>query len=192
MRNFAHLSSGLDVQPLMAAISRNPQIWTEHTERQTYPGTAHEDTECIVLRWCKGIDFKSAFAEIPAFNYPAMGLLLEAHELINYTIHRVGARELGRVLVVNLHVGGKVRPHTDEGAYADHYERFHIALDAEPGCLFNCADETIEMKTGELWCFNHKTEHSVHNLSEKPRLHLIIDCVAPEFRYQRHEVKLAV
>lgn len=184
MRHFEHLSSGLDVKPLTEALARQPELWSEVTGRQEYPGSAHRQTKAIFLRWCKGLDIKSAFTEIPAFNFPAIGKLPEAHELINKTIHRVGALELGRVLIVSLQPGGVITPHADEGAYADHYERFHIALYSKD-CVFHCGGEMAEMKEGELWWFNHKLEHTVINISHEPRLHLIIDCVSPMFRESR-------
>lgn len=194
MTHFKLLASGLDVSKLAAEIASQPDLFDEVTDRQDYPGSAHRDSKTIFLRWCKGLDVKSAFSEIPAFDFPAMGKLATARELINYAIHRAGAQQLGRVLVVSLRPGGVVTPHADEGAYADFYERFHIVLKSEPGNIFRCEDETVEMKTGDLWCFNHKTEHEVRNMSDSNRIHLIIDMVAPEFRRERmnHEDQHAV
>lgn len=192
MHDFQCLSKGLDVSPLVEALNRNKALWTEITGRQDYEGSAHQDTSSIFLRWCKGLDINAAFTEIPAFNFPAMGKLAEAHELINYTLRRVSAAQLGRVLIVNLRQGGAIAPHADEGAYADHYERFHIALDSKPGNVFSTEHETVEMKTGELWWFNHKEKHQVQNLSGCDRLHMIIDCVAPMYRRERAQVSLAV
>lgn len=192
MRNFECLSKGLDVCPLVEALGRHKALWNDITDRQTFPGSAHKDTTSIFLRWCKGLDINAAFTEIPAFNYPAMGELKEAHDLINYVIRRVGAKELGRIIIVNLKAGGFIEPHADEGAYADHYERFHIALNSEPGNLFTTEDETVEMATGELWWFNHKEQHQVLNVSGYDRIHMIIDCVAPMYRRERAPVNLAV
>lgn len=185
MRNFECLSTGLDVCPLMRAIARQSELFAQTTTRQDYPGSAHKDTSTIFLRWCKGLDVQAAFTEIPSFDFPAMGKLQEAHELINYTLRRVSATELGRVLIVSLHSGGVITPHADEGAYADHYERFHIVLASEGGVIFRADDESVEMRPGELWYFNHKAEHEVRNLSGHPRLHMIIDAVAPSYRQER-------
>lgn len=192
MRNFELLSTGLNVGPLSGALKRQPELWGEITGRQDHPASPHKDTECVFLRWCKNLDVQSVFTEIPAFDFPAMGKLREAHELINYTIRRVSALQLGRVLIVSLRPGGVITPHADEGAYADYYERFHIVLKSEYGNVFQCDEELVEMKTGELWCFNHKTEHTVRNLSDQPRLHMIIDAVAPKYRRERALVNRAV
>lgn len=187
VNHFQRLASGLNVTPLVDAIARQEDLFSEITKRQDYAGSAHADTRSIFLRWCKGLDVQSAFTEIPAFDFPAMGKLAEARELIQYTIRRVQAQEFGRALIVALRPGGIIMPHADEGAYADHYERFHIVLKSEPGVLFRCDDETVEMKPGELWCFNHKIEHEVRNHSGHERIHLIMDMVAPQFRRERHQ-----
>jgi Aspartyl/Asparaginyl beta-hydroxylase len=184
MRAFELLSKGLDVTPLTEALARQPELWLDETTRQDYAGSAHKDTQSIFLRWCKSLDVNAAFTEIPAFDLSAMGKLREAHELINYTIHRAGGLQLGRVLIVSLRSGGVITPHSDEGVYADYYERFHIALKSED-CHFYCGDESVQMKTGELWWFNHKETHQVKNLGTEDRLHLIIDMVAPNFRRER-------
>ena len=159
MTHFLRLATGLDVSKLMGELDAQPQLFDEITGRQDYPGSAHKDTKCVFLRWCKGLDVTSAFTEIPAFDFPAMGKLPAAHELINYSIHRANAQQLGRVLIAKLRPGGVITPHADEGAYADFYERFHVVLKSEDGNIFRCEDETVEMKTGDLWCFNHKSEH---------------------------------
>lgn len=185
MRSFELLSSGLDVEPLNEALKRQTELWDEVTGRQDYPGSAHKDTKAIFLRWCKGLDVQSAFTEIPAFNFPAMGKLKEAHNLINEITSRAGAKELGRILIVNLRSGGAITPHADEGVYADYYERFHLVLHSESGNIFKCDGEEVEMKTGELWWFNHKECHEVVNKSQSDRIHLIIDAVAPTFRRER-------
>lgn len=185
MQSFECLSRGLDVCPLVEALKRNPELWDEITGREAFPNSPHKDTKSIFLRWCRGLELQSAFTEIPAFDYPAMGKLSEARELINQTLQKVNATELGRVLIVNLRVGGAITPHSDEGAYADYYERFHIALSCKPGNLFSCNGETVEMNPGELWWFNHKERHKAHNISGNDRIHMIIDCVAPTYRRER-------
>lgn len=185
MLNFQNLSAKLDVRPLLCSLERQPELWNEITGRQDYPGSAHGNTKSIFLRWCKGLDINSAFTEIPAFNFPAMGKLPEAHELINSVIQKAGGQELGRVLIVNLCPGGRILPHADEGAYADYYERFHIVLKSEDGNFFRCGKEITKMLPGEVWCFNHKERHEAINNSQSDRIHMIVDMVAPQFRQER-------
>lgn len=185
MVHFKLIQSGIDVSKLASSLAAQPSLFDEITDRQDFEGSAHKDTRAIFLRWCKGLSLLSAFTEIPAFNFPAMGQLTEAHELINKITSEVHAKELGRVLIANLRSGGVITPHADEGAYADHYERFHLVIKSEAGNEFICGGETVEMKTGELWWFNHKQEHTVLNRSASDRIHLILDAVAPAYRHER-------
>lgn len=186
MENFKRLQTGFDVERLSSQLSAQPDLWSEITERQKYPGSAHKDSESIFLRWCAGKTVDAAFSEIPAYNYPAFAKLPAAQELVQMVMLHANAKELGRALVVNLKAGGKVDQHIDEGSYADHYERFHVVIDSKPGNLFFCGNEAVEMKTGDIWWFNHKLEHWVQNDSDSPRIHLIVDVVAPSFRRERH------
>jgi Aspartyl/Asparaginyl beta-hydroxylase len=182
--HFQKLASGLAVFPLLSAIDAQPKLFKEISGRQDYQGSAHQDTKSIFLRWCKDLGVSSAFTEIPAFDYPAMGKLPEAQELIQFAIRAAGGQKLGRVLIVSLRPGGVITPHADEGAYADHYERFHIVLKSE-SVIFKCADEWVEMEPGDLYWFNHKEQHEVASYSKEPRVHMIIDMVAPKFRRER-------
>lgn len=171
--------------PLNEAVARQPDLWNEIQERQKFSGSPHGDTETIFLRWCKGLNLHSAFTEIPAFDCLAMGKLLEAHEHINYALSLASGQKLGRVLIVKLRPGGVITPHIDEGDYADHYERFHVVLKSQAGVLFTCGNEAVQMKAGEVWWFNHKEVHEVHNLSQSDRIHMMVDMVAPKFRRER-------
>lgn len=189
MRNFQRLTTDLPVSALNAALLRHSNLWSEITARQEYEGSAHRHTQTIFLRWCEGQTIEAAFSEIRAIDYPACNKLPESFELAQMALRKIGTdspKDLGRILITSLNPHGIISPHIDEGAYADHYERFHLVLESEPGNLFFCGDEVAQMKPGELWWFNHKKTHTVYNGSDRARVHMIIDCVAPDFRRERH------
>lgn len=188
--NLKRLAHGIDTKPLLEAIERQPDLWKEITDRQDTPGSPHRDTECIFLRWCETKSIEAAFTEIPAIDYPAYEKLPQARLLVETVLQVTGATKLGRVLIAKLNPAGSIEKHADEGAYADCYERFHVALESEPGNTFFVEDrehygEFAEMQAGELWYFNHKKPHHVFNGSALPRIHLIVDAVAPKFRKER-------
>ena len=58
-------------------------------------------------------------------------------------------------------------------ADADYYDRMHYVVSGE--CDFTCGDETVHMRQGEAWWFNHRLMHSVVNNGAEDRVHLIID-----------------
>lgn len=191
MRNLIRIAVDLPIQPLRAAIEARPELWGEITDRQSYPGSAHRDTEAVFLRWCAGRDAISAFTDLQSVEYRAMHVLhREAWPLLDAVYAAVGGRELGRAMVVNLKPGGSITPHADEGAYADTFERFHVPLRSGADCFFHVAGEresyeTVRMRPGELWWFNHKQTHWVGNVSHEPRWNLIVDIKAPAYRRER-------
>jgi hypothetical protein len=191
--NFIKITDGIDVEPLRKAIESKSHLWGQITARQTTPGSPHHETECIFLRWCDGQDVHSAFNDLRAVNYPAYAELPEANALIAAVYKASEAKELGRVIIVNLKPLGFITPHADEGAYADHYERFHLPLtsDSDRNTFFvennKQHGEYCMMRDGEVWWFNHKKVHTALNDSGYPRWHLIVDVVAPKYRVERQE-----
>lgn len=179
--NFKRLVTGLDVAPILNTINTMPELWHEITLRQEYPGSSHQDTESIFLRGPKSLTREDYFFDLGSFDYPAMNKLGE----IIYPVMEVVAdilkiAELGRVIIVKLNHHGVIKPHIDEGLYADHFARFHICLQAE-GSTLTAGDETQHFSPGEAWWFNHKVIHSGINNSDVPRIHLIFDAVTPLF-----------
>lgn len=189
-QNFALLKSQVDVYPLLKALERNAHLFDQITGRQDTPGSPHSDTKAIFLRWSKDLSVHAAFNYIEAVDFPAFSELPEARELVADVIKATGADKLGRVLITLLKPGGFILPHADEGAVADHYERFHLVLHSEEGNFFYSqlnpsSGEYVHMKEGEIWWFNHKRPHWVENNSGSDRIHLIVDAVAPKYRRER-------
>lgn len=185
MSNFKLVAQGLDVKPLVDALESRPELWKHITARQIAPGSAHHDTEAIFLRWCAKLDVHAAFNELEAVDFRAALELPEAVELVKQALQHIPHEAIGRILIVNLKAGGSIDAHMDEGAYADHYDRFHISLQSDEGNIFHVGGKSFHALPGELWWFNHKQHHSVENKSGRDRLHLILDVVAPEYRAMR-------
>lgn len=153
------------------------ELWDVFTARQDTPGSPHHDTRCIVLRGPVG-DLLTAdvvFNEIQSVDTCAVEYLPAVRDLCIAACARLGVKELGRVMLVELAPGGHIDRHFDDGAYAAHYQRFHLVLQSDDGNTFTCGAESIHMKPGELWKFDHRAEHEVTNASARPRIHLIID-----------------
>lgn len=176
--NFERIAQGVDVAPLIDALEAQPELWDEITLRQDYPGSAHHDTNCIFLRGPYAFTFAEYMGNTQAYDYPMMDALMPAiADVMRPIVNNLGVTELGYVLIVRLKAGGEIDPHIDEGAYAEHYERFHLVLTSEPGNEFTVDDETVHMAPGEVWWFNHRRLHSVINGSAYERIHVIFDAV---------------
>lgn len=176
--NFRRLLSRLHVGEASKEIAAQPDLWKLIQVRQQYDGTAHADTETIVLRGPTSIE--GILDNLEAFNFDTAEKLPSTVALIRRVADFLQGREIGRIMLVRLSDHGCISPHVDEGAYARYYARFHLPIDSNPGCLFRCGEESVNMAPGELWWFNHQIVHSVLNRGA-PRIHLIMDLTAPGF-----------
>lgn len=177
MNNFERIATDLNVIPLLNKLE--PELWREITLRQEYPG-AHHDTETIFLRGPKTLTPQDYFYDLGAYDYPAMNkLFYTVLPLVMPVLDKIQTIELGRMLIVKLKPHGVVDLHVDEGLYADHYARFHICLQADEGSALTAEEETQHFAPGEVWWFNHKSNHYAKNESDTPRIHLIFDAVTP-------------
>lgn len=169
--------TGIDVRAAAAEIDSAPLMWKVMQFRQLYDGTAHADTETIVLRGPNTIE--GIFDNLECIDFKVLDAYPATLDLIRMVVEFLQVRELGRIMLVRLDEGGCIRPHVDEGAYARYFARFHLVIDSM-GCRFRCGEEYVTMLPGELWWFNHQVVHSVINRG-KPRTHLIMDFTAPGF-----------
>ena len=155
-------------------------LWDVFTGRQDTPGSAHHDTRCVVLRGpaAQELTHDVVFSMIECVDAAdVLADLPYVVEVCAAVCKRLRVTQLGRVMLVELKPGGHIDQHTDQGAYATHYDRFHLVLQSDPGNTFTNGDETIHMQPGELWQFNHHVEHEVTNNSNTSRIHLILDAV---------------
>jgi hypothetical protein len=176
IENFKQLGYGLPVDNLKTYLENNPDMWKLNTIRQDYPDSAHIDTETIFIRGPKEFTFEEYQGNLEAYNYDVPQEL--SHNVISILMRCqtvIDANELGYVLIVKLLAGGEVFPHCDEGRYAEYYNRYHIVIQSSEGNIFTVNDESVEMKEGELWTFNHRAPHHVINNSSEDRIHIIFD-----------------
>lgn len=172
----------LDVAAALAQTMASP-LWGQFTARQDTPGSPHHDTKCIVLRGPDiphgaELTIHDVFNKIESRDWQHNCKSLPAvTKLCGDVARLMRIRDLGRVMLVDLPPGGAIDRHFDDGAYAEHYDRFHLPLVSDPGNVFTCGDEQLHMRAGEVWQFNHRINHEVANNSSTSRVHLIIDAV---------------
>lgn len=181
MKNFHRISTTASVAPLMHQVMRNPHLWNQHKFRTSYNKTPFSQVDDI---WIRFSDLDKCPTDTNAIGvdsniwYPAAKLLTEVKPLALEMMRAVGAYELGRVLITRLSPGGKMLPHNDnDGVYGTQPDlaRYHIVLNGAVGSLFRSGNETVEMRTAEVWWFNAHLEHEVYNGSEEDRVHLLVD-----------------
>ena len=193
MERFKLIADNLDTGPLLKRILANEHLWAERTERQDYPGSAHKDAETIYLRWAVDESIEGGFYDLRSRDHvdTIRHLAPEIGDVVRDAIMRIlgpihlqdELPNVGRVILTRMKPGGEIERHTDEGPYADKYDRFHVCLSGDS--LFCVEGVPQAMQPGQLFWFNHKLPHWVVNRTESDRIHLIIDLVAPEYRAKR-------
>lgn len=196
MKHFHFLASGLDVNPLMLAIRRQPQLWKEDTFLRKYPQGPFGQTETIMIRFPEKVEgltdeqieaYKAnqlaGHDQYEAVNYPAQAALPEVRKLMFDLMARVSGERLGRVMINKVAPGGRIFPHADTPEQTRYYTRFHIVLHGLPGAVLRCGDgddaEEIQMRTGDCFWFANDKAHEVINNSADDRVSMVVDIRLP-------------
>lgn len=176
MRGFCKIFEGMDVVPLLAALATKPHLWNAHDLRTTFPGSPHADVDDIWLFFNEIPEDQTAVInDIAVVPYPAWQELPQARSLVFDLMHRVGGVQLGRVLITRLPPGKSIPEHADQGAPAEYFQRYQIALQSYPGCVFTVGEEVVQFSMGECYWIDNSTPHSVVNNSADDRLALVVD-----------------
>ena len=180
MKNFQCITNKVETGQLLHQIKRQPELWDENTLRTKHPGTAHAEVSDIwvmfndiLMKGTNGQEYVKDDKEV--IPYRAWHLLPTLRPIIFDLMRYVEAVRLGRVIITSLPPGGQITPHVDQGAPAEYYERYQLAIQCNPGNLFHIGDETVSFKTGEIWHINNCETHSVQNNSDDDRIVCIID-----------------
>lgn len=167
----------IDVEPIRKIVLDNNLNWDEFTDRQNRYGTEHVHTKTIPIIFDKSFNFNH-LKIIPTEYYP---LFKEEISKIEEVI-KENAKEEGKImraLLVKLTAGKSIRPHVDiVGFSLVVCRRIHIPIETNENCFFTVGGDKRNLKIGELWEINNdKQEHSVDNLGDTDRVHLIVDWV---------------
>lgn len=175
MRNFLKIDN-CDPTAVLNALARQPDLWNQHDLRTTYPNSPHADADDIWLFFNEvGEDHEAVRDDRLTTPYPAWAALPQVRPIIFGLMMRVNGVQLGRALITRLAPGKRIAPHADSGAPATWFERYQIALQCAPGCVFRAADEQVMFRPGEIWWFDNTKEHEVINNSAEDRIALIVD-----------------
>jgi hypothetical protein len=81
-----------------------------------------------------------------------------------------------RANLVNLLAGKEIPTHMDTTPLLKATSRLHIPIFSNKDCTFVVGEETMHIPEGQIWEIdNTGKNHSVHNLGQTDRIHLIID-----------------
>lgn len=167
-RQIGHLAP----DDVLAALGYHEPRFGDLTWRQATPGSPHADTETIYLRMPPVIDVNTVFHSLEVRDESLM-----AEAPFRAAVDRLGDithSKVARAMIVRLKPHGMIRPHCDEGTYAESTERYHWVITTNPQCRMASGNDIVHMRQGEVWFFDKHAHHFVVN-GPTPRIHLIFD-----------------
>jgi len=175
LRHFQKIADGIPVLPLLNALAVNNDLWNENTLRTSHPASPHTQTDDIwvmfneipsdpagVIDDCEVIPYR-AWKDLPV------------RELVMDLMRLVSGTRLGRVIISRLPPGAEIAAHVDQGAPATYYNRYHLALQSNPGALNYSGNECVQYRMGEFWWFDNRAEHRIVNNSDDDRMVMVMD-----------------
>lgn len=176
-----------------AEVELNNAAWLLNMGRQqAIPVQRH--TQSIFLR--RGIRVRESDVQLnnvhESETTPEAGCFPVIVDLLYRLAAQLGGT-LGRALLVRLAPESVVYPHVDKGEYYRVRDRYHYVIDSPSGSILTAGDETVTMKTGELWWFDNKQLHSSRNDGSGWRVHLIFDLLpSPGFQAFKDDGQLPI
>jgi len=166
----------INIENILKIIEVNNLDWDEFTDRQKRLTLVHSQTKTIPIIFDKSFDFDS-FKIVPTNHYPLFQEEISKLEtIISSNTNEDG--KIIRAILVNLPSEKSIPIHKDYGKTLVSCRRIHIPIQTNENCFFTVGDDKRNLKLGELWEINNdKMEHSVDNLGETDRIHLIVDWV---------------
>jgi hypothetical protein len=161
-----------DVSDFKSKLDLVKDNWKDYTFRQE-SFDVHQKTYTIPLIFSE--DFESENVKYRTHFNAFADDLLEISKKLN---KRYGFGYITRAILVNLPKGEIVPEHIDSGESLDVGHRVHIPITTNDSCFFTVGKEIINMLEGDMWEINNTNKiHSVENLGECDRVHLIVDWI---------------
>jgi len=175
LRHFQKIAEGVDVIPILNALSAREELWNENDLRSTHPASPHGAVDDIWVFFNDPSNAEAVVNDLDVVSYRGWRELPQLRPLVFDIMRRVEAVKLGRVIITRLPPGKEIPPHIDQGAPATYFTRYMLALQCLPGAIFTIESEVVNFRMGEWWMIDNRTEHSVVNNSADDRIVLIVD-----------------
>lgn len=192
MKHFLKVMERVDVRSLADQLDLHPELWDQHKIRKEAPGTPHSQMSDIWVRFNDVAPFDlsgdySKFSDphVPVW-YPAWDALPALKPIVFDLMAKVRGEMLGGVLITRIPPGAGIDPHRDKSWHVDYFDKFYLSIRSAPGAMFGCEHdgvrELLNPIPGDIWRFDNRKLHWVHNGSTQDRITLII-CIRTD-RYR--------
>lgn len=145
--------------------------WHEFDKRRSRGGAASTNTDTIPLIWGSA---DRRLAQVPHKHYQKFSTYID--EVIEIASSHYGTAVVTRCFFARLRASRSIPRHKDVGVVSQKSHRVHIPVATHPLCTFTVGDKCMHIPLGEVWTIDNTGEyHSIENLSEIDRIHLIVD-----------------
>jgi hypothetical protein len=163
----------LEVSGIANKIRNLNLDWDEYTYRQTRYKD-HSKTKTIPLIWSENFDGIQEWKTLEKFSDDLFPIFSFLKDLL-------GDGEIVSAILINLPAEESIGRHRDANPKGNRFNlchRIHIPIITNKECFFEIEREELNMCEGEVWeISNVRKLHSVRNLGEIDRIHLLIDFV---------------
>lgn len=175
-----------DIEKLKNIFLDFDSEWDIDTSRQDHLKT-HKDTKSYTIINYP-LDWSSQDGYVPNIVCQNSEILSEIQPVIT-DLEKFHNGSVARVIVTKLFDEGNIPPHQDRGEYLITARRHHLPIVTNSRVMFKVGEDSVNMKAGECWEINNSKIHSVENLSDESRIHIIIDILPNKFLKEK-EVQL--
>jgi hypothetical protein len=170
---FTHVGFLPDFDKLLEKVSTfTNENWKEYKERKITGGVASYPTDTIPLLYSP---YATSAKQLKYHKYHEY-LKPEIKTICNFVSNLIGHVEEKQSMLTRLAPGGLIKPHKDTGQITSKTHRVHLPIFTNDKCIFTVGDIKMNLKPGEIWIIdNNDKSHSVENLGESSRIHLIVD-----------------
>jgi hypothetical protein len=171
MIQYARLHVPVDIDAIKVEVNALTKAWVPHFNTRHYEG----NWSVLSLRSTTGdagqiipdVRQQQQFTNTPLLSEcPAIKRLLGFFQC-----------ELMAVRLMNLQARSVIKPHKDpELCFENGEARLHIPVFTNDAVSFYSETDLVRMHEGECWYINVNLPHSVSNLGQTDRIHLVIDC----------------
>ena len=171
-RFMGHLDS---IGELVSKVGKlSDHHWLEYPDRKNTGGTASAYSDTIPLIYnpeqnINIIKHHKDYEEYAPF----------IHETVSVVAEKLNLASVKQAILARLRAHSEIKPHKDSiGSIVRKTHRIHVPVITNEKCSFTVSKESRNLKVGEIWIIDnvHKV-HSVNNLGDIDRVHLIIDAI---------------
>ena len=158
---------------LESVVSLTQEDWLYYKNRKTAGGAAAANTDTIPLVY----DLKHLVnSNILHENYERFSTYID--EIIFSARQHIGEVKVQQAMLTRLRAGTVIPRHRDRGPLTAKTHRIHVPVITNAQCIFKVGDESMNLKAGEIWVIDNVNRyHSVENIGNTDRIHLIIDSI---------------